>query len=128
MLKYNEILSNVHKIEGANLQSFKAPQRWCRRNNVQVQHYQKYNKILSNVHKKGGAHLQCVNNNYTKLKEKNCNTVGVKDYTNQTPLSISDEKECLSATLLKNEKLFIIFAQNRKYTSSGWAILCQEPS
>ena len=42
-------------------------------------------KYLSNVHKMGGAHLQCVNNRYAKFENKEMKTIGVTDYTNQTP-------------------------------------------
>ena len=44
------------------------------------------------MHKIGGAHLQCVNNHYVKYKYKVMKTVGVTDYTNYAPPSISDEK------------------------------------
>ena len=33
----------------------------------------------------GDAHLQCVNNHYAKFEYKEMKTVGVTDYTNQTP-------------------------------------------
>ena len=42
-------------------------------------------KYLSNVHKMEGAHIQCVNNHYAKFEYKGMITVGVTDYTNQTP-------------------------------------------
>ena len=45
----------------------------------------KMRKFLSNVPKIGGAHLQCVNNHYTKFEYKGIKTLGVTDYTNQTP-------------------------------------------
>ena len=48
-------------------------------------HFQKYNKILSNVHKIGGSHLQCVNNHSAKFEYNGMKTVGVTNYTNQTP-------------------------------------------
>ena len=31
------------------------------------------------------AHLQCVNNHYAKFEYKGMKTVGVTDYTDQTP-------------------------------------------
>ena len=37
-----------------------------------------------------GAHLQCMNKHCAKFEYKGMKTVGVTDYTNQTPLSISD--------------------------------------
>ena len=40
----------------------------------------------------GGAHLQCVKNHHVKYEYKGMNTVGVADYTNWNPLSISDVK------------------------------------
>ena len=42
-------------------------------------------KYLSNVHKIEGANLQCVNDHYAKFECKEIRTVGVTDYTNQTP-------------------------------------------
>ena len=42
-------------------------------------------KYLSNVHKIGDAHLQCGDNHYAKFENKEMKTVGVTDYTNQTP-------------------------------------------
>ena len=33
----------------------------------------------------GGAHLQCVNNHYATFEYEGMKTVGVQDYTNQTP-------------------------------------------
>ena len=53
------------------------------------------NKIKKswNVYKIGGAQLQCMNNHYAKFEYKGMKTVGVTDYTNQTPpLRISDGK------------------------------------
>ena len=37
------------------------------------------------MHKIDGAHLQCVNNQYAKFEYKGMKTLGVTDYTNQTP-------------------------------------------
>ena len=45
----------------------------------------KIRKYLSNVHKIKGAHVQCMNNRYAKFEYKGIKTVGVTDYTNQTP-------------------------------------------
>ena len=45
-----------------------------------------------NVYKIEGAHLQCMNNHYVKFEYKGMKTAGVTDYTNQTPLRISDGK------------------------------------
>ena len=39
-----------------------------------------------------GAHLQCMNNHYAKFEYKGMKTVGVTDYTNLTPLCISEGK------------------------------------
>ena len=44
------------------------------------------------MHKLGGAHLQCVNNYYAKFEYREIKTVGVTDYTNQTPARIVDGK------------------------------------
>ena len=52
---------------------------------IKVQNPSKMRKYLSNVHKVGGAHFQCVNNHYAKFEYKGMKTVGVTDYTNQTP-------------------------------------------
>ena len=59
-----------------------------------------------------------MNNHYAKIEYKGMKTVGVTDYTNQTPLHISDGKKCLSSTPVKNVKIFIKCAQNRRCTSS----------
>ena len=40
---------------------------------------------IGNVYKIVGAHLQYVNNHYAKFEYKRTKTVGVTDYTNQTP-------------------------------------------
>ena len=45
----------------------------------------KIRNYLSKVHKIDGAHLQCVCNHYAKFEYKGMKTVGVTDYTNQTP-------------------------------------------
>ena len=42
-------------------------------------------KYLSNVFKIEGAHLHCGNNYYAKFENKAMKTVGVTDYTKQTP-------------------------------------------
>ena len=55
-----------------------------------------------NVYKIGGAHLQCVNNHYAKFEYKGMPTVGVIDYTNQTPPTHFGWKKCLSLTSVKN--------------------------
>ena len=39
-----------------------------------------------------GAHIQCVHNQYVKYEYKGMNTVGVTDYTNYAPQSISNKK------------------------------------
>ena len=91
-------------------------QRWCRRNNVQVQHSQIYNKILLNV---GGAHLQCVNNHYAKFECKGMKTVG--SYRLHKPrhiLSISDGKNVSSSTPLKNWENIYQMRTNMRRTSS----------
>ena len=51
-----------------------------------------------------GAHLQCVNNHKAKLEYKVMNTVGVTDYTNQTPLKHHGWKKCLSSTPVKKSE------------------------
>ena len=48
-----------------------------------------------------GAHLQCVNNQCAKFEYKEMKTVGVKDYTNQTPPRHLGWKKCLSSTPVK---------------------------
>ena len=42
-------------------------------------------KCSSNEHKKVCAHIQYVINHYAKLEYKEMKSVGVTDYTNQTP-------------------------------------------
>ena len=70
------------------------------------------------MHKIEGAHLQCMNNHYAKFEYKGMKTVGVTDNTNQTPPTHLGWKKCLSSTLVKNVKIFIKCAQNRRCTSS----------
>ena len=53
------------------------------------------------------AHLQCVNNHYAKFEYKEMKTVGVTDYTNQTPSKHFWTEKCLSSTPLKIEKIFM---------------------
>ena len=44
------------------------------------------NKIKNHeMYTKKGAHLQCMNNYYAKIEYKGMKTVGVINYTNQTP-------------------------------------------
>ena len=74
-------------------------------------------KYLSNVHKMKGAHLQCVNNHYAKFENKEMKTVGVTDYTNQTPSKHFWMEKC-SSTHLKIEKIFMKYAQNKRCTYS----------
>ena len=76
------------------------------------------NKYLSSVHKLGGAHLQCVNNHNAKFEYIGMKTVGVTEYTNQTPYKHFWTEKCLSSTPVKNEKIFMKCAQNRRYTFS----------
>ena len=45
-------------------------------------------------------------------------TAGVTDYTNQTPLRILDGKMSLSSTPVKDVKVFIKCAQNKRCTFS----------
>ena len=52
----------------------------------------------------GGAHLQCMDNNYGKYENKGFKTVGLTDYTNQTPPTYSNGKKCLSLTPVKLRK------------------------
>ena len=66
---------------------------------------------------KKSAHLQCVNNHYAKLEYKVVNTVGATDYTNQTPLGISDGKMSKINTHQKMSNN-MKHAQNKRCTSS----------
>ena len=66
----------------------------------------------------GGANLQCVNNHHAKFENIGIDTVGVTDYTNEEPPKRFRWKKCLSSTPVKNEKIFIKCAQNRRCTSS----------
>ena len=56
------------------------------------------------MYKIGGAHLQCMNNHYAKFDYKGMKTVGVTDYTNQTPPTHLGWKFFLSSTPEKKEK------------------------
>ena len=49
--------------------------------------------------------FQCMNNHYAKFEYKGMKTVGVTDYTNQTPPTHYGSKKCLSSTPVKNEKI-----------------------
>ena len=62
--------------------------------------------------------LQCMNNHYAKFEYKGMKTVGVTDYTNLTPPMHFGRKKCLSSTPVKNKKIFIKCAINRRCTSS----------
>ena len=59
-----------------------------------------------------------MNNYYAKFEYKGMKTVRVTDYTNLTPPMHFEGKKCLSSTPVKNEKIFIKCAQNRRCTSS----------
>ena len=37
------------------------------------------------MYKLEGPHFQCMNNHYAKFENKEMKTIGVTDYTNQTP-------------------------------------------
>ena len=96
--------------------------RW---ENVYVQHQSKMRKYLSNVHKMAGAHLQCVNNHYLKFENREMKTVGVTDYTNQTPSKHFWTEKCLSSPPPPPppppplpQKISMKCAQNRWCTSS----------
>ena len=54
-----------------------------------------------NVYKIRGAYLQCMNDHYAKFEYKRMKTVGVTDYTNQTPPTDFRWKKCLSSTPIK---------------------------
>ena len=66
----------------------------------------------------GGAHIQCVNNHNANFEYKKMKTVGVTDYTNHTPLCISDGKNIKFNTRQKCEKKIMDCVQNRQCTSS----------
>ena len=70
------------------------------------------------MHKIDGAHLQYVNSHYAKFEYKGTKTVGVTDYTNKKPPMHFGWKKILSPTTVKNEKILINCAQNRRCTSS----------
>ena len=60
---------------------------------------------------------RCTSSNCAKFEYKGMKTVGVTDYTNQTPSKQFEQKNALSSTPLKNEKIFMKCAQNRRCTS-----------
>ena len=68
--------------------------------------------------KNDGAQLQCMNNHNAKFEYKGMKNVGVTDYSNQTPPTHFGWKKCLSSIPVKNVKIFIKCAQNRRCTSS----------
>ena len=59
-----------------------------------------------------------MNNHYAKFEYKGMKTLWVTDYTNLTPSTHFGLKKWLSSTPVKNEKIFIKCAQNRRCTSS----------
>ena len=59
-----------------------------------------------------------MNNCCAKFEYKEMKTVGVTDYTNQTPPMHFGWKKNLSSTPVTNVKIFIKCAQNRRCTSS----------
>ena len=52
------------------------------------------------------------------LNEKESKLFELQITQTRHPLSISDEKKCLSSTPLKNENKIMKCVQNRRYTSS----------
>ena len=77
------------------------------------------NKIMK-CYKIGGAQFQCMNNHYAKFEYRGRKTVGVPDYTNQTPphpFAFRIET-LLSSKPVINVKIFIKCAQNKSCTSS----------
>ena len=75
-------------------------------------------QYLSNVHKMRGEHIQCMNNHYAVFNYKGMKTVGVTDYTNQTPPTHFGGKKMSKCNTRKTEKLFMKWAQNGRCTSS----------
>ena len=70
------------------------------------------------MHKIRGAHLQCVNNHYAKFEYKrNENYLSYRLHKPDTPMHFG-RKKYLSSTPVKNKKIFIKCAQNRRCTSS----------
>ena len=55
----------------------------------------KTRKYLSNVHQIGDASFQCVNNHFATFEYKEMKSVGVTDYTNQTPSKNFEPNKCL---------------------------------
>ena len=56
------------------------------------------------MHKIGGAHVQCMNNLYVKFAYSGMKTVGVTDYTNQTPSKHLEQKKMSKFKTLKKKK------------------------
>ena len=67
----------------------------------------KIQNYLSNVHLIGGAHLQCMNNHNAKFEYKGMKTVGVTDYTNQTPCKHFGGKNVYVQHPSKMRKIFM---------------------
>ena len=74
------------------------------------------------MHIMGAAHFLCMNNQYEKFEYKGMRTVGVADYTNQTPPTFWDGKMSMSNTY-KKKKIFIKWAENGRCTS----FICEQP-
>ena len=123
----------MHKIGGAHLQCVnnhyaKFEDKGMKSVGVTVRHHlsildgkmSKFNthanmrKYSRNVHKIEGVHLLYVNNHYAKFEFKEIKSVGVTDYTNQTP----SKYHVLIQHPRKNEKIIMKCAQNRRCTSS----------
>ena len=74
----------------------------------------------------GDAHLQCMNNHYEKFEYKGMKTIGVTDYTNQTPHTHFGWKKCLSPTSVKKMRKYLsnvhkIGGAHLQYVNSHYA-------
>ena len=63
---------------------------------------QKGKKIFMKVYYVRGAHLQCVNNHYAKYENKRMKILELQITQTRQPLRISDGKNVLSSTFVKN--------------------------
>ena len=75
-------------------------------------------KLLMKYVQERRLYILCVNNHYAKFEYKGMKMVGFTDFTNQTPLLISDGKNVFSSTPVKNEKMFSKCAQYKRCTYS----------
>ena len=106
------------KIIGVTDYTNQTPSKHFSKKNIQSSRPKKSKrKIVKCVQNKWCTSSMCANHK-ANFEYKRIKTVGVTDYTSQTPSTHFGWKKCLSSTPIKNEKIFIKCAQNGRCTSS----------